>query len=91
MKRKKVSRGDSISALAEDIWGEGPFIELRGRQEISIQGCRKIVVCTETEVLLRLRDTDLYIEGNSLCCVTYFAGAVSVRGEITLLRFDKIV
>lgn len=90
MKRKKVSPGDSISALAEDIWGGGPFIELRGRQEISVQGCRKIVVCTETEVLLRLRDADLRIEGNALCCTTYFAGAVSVRGEITLLRFDEI-
>ena len=90
MKRKKVSKGDSISALAEDIWGNGPFIELRGRQEISVQGCRKIVVCTDTEVLLRLRDADLHIEGSALCCTTYFAGAVSVRGEITLLRFDEI-
>lgn len=91
MKRKKVAREDSFSALAEDIFGDGPFIELRGRREISVQGCRCILVCTETEVLLRLRDANLHLEGNGLRCTTYFSGAVSVHGEITLLRFDEIV
>lgn len=91
MKQKKVSREDSIFALAEDIFGEGPFIELKGRHEITLQGCKKIIACTETEVMLRLRSADLHIEGNALRCITYFSGAVSIRGEITLLRFEEIV
>lgn len=90
MKPRKASRGESFSALAEDIFSRGPFIELRDRKEISIQGCLKIVACTETEVILRLRDVDLRIEGKALCCTTYFAGAVAVRGEITLLSFNEI-
>ncbi len=91
MKRKNVARDDSFSALTEDIFGDGPFVELRGRQQISVQGCKKILLCTDTEVVLRLRDTDLHLEGNALRCTTYFSGVVSVHGEISLLRFDEII
>ncbi len=92
MKKKKngkLARSARESfAMVEDLFCDGPFIELRGRHELAVQGCRKILTCTENEVCLALRETGLHVAGKRLHCTTYYAGAVSVNGEIDALFFD---
>lgn len=75
--------------LPEEIYGSGPFIELRGRREICIQGCRKILLCETDAVRLSLREGVLAVRGRGLSCTTYFAGAVSIRGVICGVEFEE--
>ena len=74
--------------LSEEIYGGGPFIELRGRREICIQGCRRVLLCEPDIVRLALRESVLSVSGRGLVCATYFAGAVSVRGVICCVEFE---
>lgn len=75
-------------SLPEEIYSSAPFIELRGRHEVCVQGCRKVLLCTPEAVRLALREGSLLVQGRELCCMTYFAGAVSVRGIICGVCFD---
>lgn len=74
--------------LPEEIYGGGPFIELRGRREVCVQGCRKILLCEPEAVRLSLRDGILSVQGRGLSCATYFAGAVSICGVICAVSFE---
>ncbi len=75
--------------LAEELFVSGPFIELKGRREVCVQGCRRVLLCTPDLVQLALREGSISVWGQSLCCVAYFAGAVSVRGVICTVSFDE--
>ncbi len=74
--------------LPEEIYGSGPFIELHGRREVCVQGCRKILLCEPDAVRLALREGILSVRGRGLSCTAYFAGAVSVRGVICAVFFE---
>lgn len=73
--------------LPDDIVGGGPFVELRGRREVSVQGCRRILCCEADLVRLALAVGTLEVRGQGLSCTTYFAGAVSIRGVIDGVAF----
>ena len=75
--------------LPEEIYGGGPFIELRGQREVCVQGCRKILLCEPDIVRLALRDGILAVRGHGLVCSTYFAGAVGIRGKICVVSFEE--
>lgn len=90
MKKKKFSfsaRERRPLELPESLFGDGPFIELRGRRELCIQGCKKILCCTPNTVCLALREGVLKVEGSDLICLTYFAGAMSIQGYIRCMSF----
>ncbi len=87
MERFRIQRRQRL-VLSEEIYGSGPFIELRGRREICIQGCKKILICEPDTVRLALRGAVLSVGGRGLVCTTYFAGAVSVRGVICRIEFE---
>lgn len=74
-------------ALPDEIFGRGPFIELCGRRELSVQGCRRILCCESETVRLALSVGVLEIRGLGLVCTTYYAGAVSVKGCIDGVAF----
>ena len=75
--------------LPDEVYGGGPFVELRGRGEVCIQGCRKILTCETDLVRLELRGSVLAVRGRQLTCVTYFAGAVAIRGVVCMIAFEE--
>jgi sporulation protein YqfC len=87
MERFSVQRRQRL-ILPDEIFGGGPFIELCGRREICIQGCKKILLCEPDTVRLALCGAVLSVSGRGLVCTTYFAGAVSVRGVICRVEFE---
>ncbi len=65
----------------------GIHIELRGRNNLTVRGCRKILLYTETEVRVRLYGETLLICGSGLYCTAYHSGVVEIDGIIDSLCF----
>ncbi len=67
----------------------GMRIELRGREYLQVEGCRRILTYTPTLTRLRLCRCVLVIEGERLLCHSYLSGAVAIEGHICRLWFEE--
>ena len=79
----------SKAELPSDVLGNGVRIELRGRNTLFMQGCRRILKYSPSEMIMSARKEDVIIEGERLICSTYHAGTVTIEGEILSLRFAE--
>ena len=70
-----------------DLLCGGCYAEMRGQNELMIQGCRKIAVYTEEEIFLLLRRGGIRVRGRRLTCISYHAGKIEIRGWITGIDF----
>ena len=94
---KKCKNGGLKRSFSEfltcecDIPGElvsgGCYVEIRGRNNVKVRGCRRIVVYSPVKVVLKMKRELLCVSGKRLSCVTYLAGAVSVEGIIDSVSF----
>lgn len=96
-KNKKVKKEKrSIAELlacdydipAEVLCG-GCFVEMRGRYCVSVRGCRKIILYSESKVILKMKREILQILGKRLSCITYTAGAVTIEGIIDSVSYVR--
>lgn len=67
----------------------GCFIEIRGRNGVTVRGCRRIIRYTPESVILKMRKETLEVKGKRLTCITYLAGAVAVEGIVDSVGFLK--
>ena len=67
----------------------GCFIEIRGRNHVTVRGCRRIIKYTTERIVLRMHKDSLEITGKRLTCITYLAGAVSVEGIVDSVGFVR--
>ncbi|PWM34844.1 MAG: hypothetical protein DBX65_06610 [Oscillospiraceae bacterium] len=74
--------------LPPDILRGGMRAELRGRNLLTVQGCRRILTYTPTCIRLQMKDTVLAVRGRRLGCTSYLAGAVGVDGLVESLSFE---
>ena len=74
--------------LPPDILSGGMRAELRGRNLLTVQGCRRILTYTPTCIRLQMKDTVLAVRGRRLGCTSYLAGAVGVDGLVVSLSFE---
>ncbi len=65
----------------------GIHIEMRGRNNLTVRGCRKILRYTTEEVRLRLHGVTLQVTGSRLYCTAYHSGAVEIDGLIDSINF----
>lgn len=70
-----------------DLTGGGLRLDMRGRNSITIHGCRRILAYAPGEVRLALKDSSLCICGERLICTAYLAGAVSIEGYVCSIHF----
>ena len=71
---------------ADLFWG-GLRLDLRGRNSLTVHGCRRILDFSPCEVRLALKESVLVIQGRRLICTSYLAGAVGIEGCICDIRF----
>ena len=71
-----------------DLMCGGCYIEMRGQSELMLQGCRKIAVYTEEEIVLLLRRGCVSVRGRHLMCVSYHADKIEIRGWVTGVNFS---
>ena len=62
-------------------------IELRGRNLLFVQGCKRIISYSPTLVCLSVKGAVTAVTGEGLVCSSYHAGTVSVEGRINSVSF----
>ena len=65
----------------------GCFAEIRGRNQVTVRGCRRVVKYSPEAVVLKMKRESIVIVGKRLRCLTYFSGAVTVEGIIDTFSF----
>ena len=90
--KKKIKRSFSeLMTCDHDVPSEilygGCYVEIRGRNRVSVRGCRRIILYSPTKVILKMKREVLRVCGKRLSCVTYFAGAIAVEGIIDSVSF----
>lgn len=71
-----------------DLCTGGLRLDLRGRNTLTVYGCRRIVDFTPTSIRLAMANCDLLVEGMRLSCTSYLAGAVGIEGRIDRVMFS---
>ena len=71
-----------------DVTGRGLRVDLRGRNSLTVHGCRKILDFNACEIKLEMEDATLVIRGCRLICTAYLADAVGVDGYICSISFE---
>lgn len=75
--------------IPSDLWTGGMRIEIRGRNSVTVHGCRKIVEYRPDRVRLQMKSCHLLVRGCRLICVSYLAGAVELEGQIDGVCFEN--
>ena len=75
--------------IPPELISGGMRVELRGREYLTVEGCRRILTYTPTLVRLRLCRCVLAVEGERLLCHSYLSGAVTLEGYICRLGFEE--
>ncbi len=76
--------------IPADMASGGIHLDLRGRNTLTVHGCRRIVDFTPSRIRLTLPGCDLVVEGERLTCTSYLAGAVGIEGCICRMAFEDI-
>ena len=86
--RDKRSVGKRIRDALEldDINCKSDLLELRGKEELTVRSCRRILSYSEEEIKLQLCEYTLVIKGSRLYCASYYANAVRIDGAIASLE-----
>lgn len=62
---------------------DGEFrLEMHGRRELYIQGCRRIIKYSESKIVLSAKVFDVCICGEGLFCSSYHCSGVEISGFI---------
>ena len=80
-KGKQKEKGAAMPFMREPV-----TIFLGNRQKIRAEGVKRVLVCTEDEVCLRLRQGSLRVQGKELVCTTFSCGAVERVGRVEQIR-----
>ncbi len=62
-------------------------IELRGRNLLFIQGCRRILKYSPRHMILEVKGDRVSVKGERLVCTSYHGGTVSVEGLVSFVGF----
>lgn len=73
----------------DEIVCRADALELRGRENLTVRGCRRILLYTEEEIRLLLCEYVLVIKGRRLYCSSYYTGALRVDGIISALEIEE--
>lgn len=85
-RKKAVEKFSSLFGLSAAFGG--CMIEMRGRNTLTVGGCRRILTYSKEEISLLTKDGVLSVTGRDLTCISYFATDVGIEGDIAALRFS---
>ncbi len=84
-KHERPTLGEMLSELIDipaDITGGGMSLELRGRNEMLLCGCREIVQYSPSRIRIVQSKCDICIIGRRLTMSSFSDGRITVSGEI---------
>ena len=83
----KEKLGESLDIPADLLCG-GTTLEMRGRGDICVGGCRKIAIFTEETIRLEMSDFDIILKGERLSCFTFCEGRTVIGGRIKSIEIE---
>ena len=75
-----------ICDIPSDIFG-GMSLEMRGRNEMLLCGCRQILDYSECRIAVEMHASAVEIKGRRLTMSSFSEGRIAVRGEIDSIDF----
>ena len=87
IKRPLSERLGSILDIPTDLLCGGCYMEMRGQNDLLLQGCRSIARYSEEEIVLQLCRDQVRIRGRGLSCISYHADKMEICGWITEIDF----
>lgn len=75
--------------LPSDVLGSDFRIELRGRNTLFMQGCRRILKYSPNEMIMSAHGFTVVIKGERLICSAYHSSTVTVEGNILSINFEE--
>ena len=90
MRHEKRSLSELISLVTDipaDLFSGGMTLEMRGRNELLVCGCREIIEYSETSIRILQANCAVSISGRRLAMSSYSDGRIAVTGEIDSLDF----
>ena len=86
MKLKKI--GLSRPPLA-DLLPSGELVVLYGDRRVTVQGCRKILAYSPSEIRLQLKNRQLVVAGEGLGCSSFSGGCTTLQGRIRAVCYRE--
>ncbi len=87
-KRGIVEFLSSKAELPSDILTGDFKIEMRGRNTVFIQGCRRILKYSPCIMVMAVKNFAVEIIGERLVCSAYHDGTISIDGYIKTVNID---
>ncbi len=72
----------------EDALFDCPGIHILGREGLSVEGCRGVLLCAEDRIVLDMGEFTATIYGSSLSIDELSIARLEISAEITALAFD---
>ena len=76
--------------IQPDILPYGTLIEIRGRSSVTLRGCGRVKVYTDTTVSFATRRGTVSVKGRGLCCTSYRKGAAVIDGIVDGVYFEGV-
>ena len=89
MKKANEKQSRKRFSLAE-LLPSGETVVLYGEHRMTVQGCRRIVSYSPTEICLRLKRRSLRIRGEGLICTAFSGGGTSLQGVIRSIEYQDL-
>ena len=67
----------------------GETAVLYGDRRITVQGCRKILSYSPTEIRMQLKNCILAVRGSELICSCFSGGCTTLQGRILCVEYQK--
>lgn len=89
--RKKPSVAELLASkttLPSDLLIGEFRLEVRGRNTVIINGCKRILEYSPERMRLAIKKSSVCVSGERLICSTYHDGAICIEGYIGSISFD---
>ncbi len=88
-KRGLIEFLSTVSELPADALAGEVRVELRGKNQLFITGCRRILKYSSEHMMLSVKGDILNVSGERLICTSYCAGTVTIDGSIRSVYFGE--
>ena len=75
--------------IPPDVFPHQTHIDVRGRNCVTVKGCGRVTVYTDSEIRFAIADGEVCIRGERLCCCAYRKGEAVVDGCVRSVSFEE--
>ena len=92
MKKRKIAQPPVLQRRPPlaDLLPAGELVVLYGERRMTVQGCRKILSYSPTEICLLLKKRRICVTGENLACSSFSGGCTTLQGRIRRVEYQNL-